>query len=279
MSEFTALSTSNPGNLMEWVADTPFIIGFLFLGTPALILSILGIGLIRFAYSRTDLERTVVGVAKVNYMAEVYAMVLGLFVVAAYESFQEMEKTVEEEALMLVALDRTLTGLPDAQASPLRQQLHDYVRLVVEEEWEVQRFGGVSSAAERELNRLISSMSAMVSLPADDAEGLSHSVYLAANEYLAAIVANRADRLAATPDRDLSSLYSNVLIAVTIVALVMPWFVFSPFASIHVMLAAALVTVFVSLIVLAVHTLYPFAGNLTITPEPFERILFIEGPT
>jgi len=266
-----------PGNLMEWVAETPFIDAFLFLGAPALLLSIIGIAMIRLVYSRVDRQASLVGAAKVNYMAEVYAMVLGLFVVAAYESFQSLEQTVEGEALMLRALDQTFAGLPQAQAQPLREQLRSYAHLVVEEEWAAQTFGEYSPAAQAALDRLHRTLSALAS-GSETTQALPQAVSVAASAQLATIVRQRADRLAATPARDLSGLYSNVLIAVTVVALAMPWFVFAPYALMHMLLAAALISVFVALIVLAVHTLYPFAGNLTISPEPFERLLRMDDP-
>jgi hypothetical protein len=262
---------------MEWVAETPFIDAFLFLGTPALLLSIIGIALIRLVYSRVDRQASLVGAAKVNYMAEVYAMVLGLFVVAAYESFQSLEQTVESEALMLRALDQTFAGLPTAQAQPLREQLRSYVHLVVAQEWSAQRFGDYSPEAQAALDHLHRTLSAQA-FGSEAAPPLPAAVSLAASAQLATVVTQRADRLAATPARDLSGLYSHVLIAVTVVALAMPWFVFAPYALMHMLLASALISVFVALIVLAVHTLYPFAGNLTISSEPFERLLHMDGP-
>ena len=259
-----------PSNLLEWVADTQFPIAFLIIALPSLLVSVVGILLVRAIYPDEErIESRVVG-AKINYMAETYAVVLGLFLVGAFNDYQSMQTVVKTEAMSLRALHEIAAQLPPSAAGELQERVRAYTRTVIGEEWPLMKFGEESAAAQRELDRVFGLIAA-VGKTADGAPGVS----LQAQQAAQTILAQRATRLSNGPgDGDtLSGTFSYFLVVLTLVAIALPWFLYTPHPLMHIVTAGALIVVFLTIIVLAVKMLYPFAGELAILSTDFQAAL------
>ena len=64
-----------------------------------------------------------------------FAVVLGLMVIAVWESYDAAKSTVSHEAATLVTLYRTTYGLPSETGEKLRAMADRYAEAVIKDEW------------------------------------------------------------------------------------------------------------------------------------------------
>ena len=76
-----------------------------------------------------------------------FAVVLGLMVIAVWESYDAAKTTVSHEAATLVTLYRTTYGLPEETGDKLRAMASKYAKAVIEEEWPLQAARGEAAHA------------------------------------------------------------------------------------------------------------------------------------
>lgn len=85
----------------------------------------------------------------------VYAVILGLVVVAVWTEFEEARTAAEQEANALLDLVRLADAWPEAERGPVRAALLAYGRVVVDEEWPAMARGEApSAAAEADLDEI-----------------------------------------------------------------------------------------------------------------------------
>lgn len=253
-------------NFLEWLAETPFLVAFLVIAIPGILISTLGILLVRAFYPSEYRITGTAAHAKINYMAEIYAVMIGLFLVSAFEQYQDMQTTVRNEALALRALTQTSAQFsPDAQGA-LPDLIQAYLRTVIEEEWPLLKFGDESQTAQVDLDRIFAGIAEAGRYSAED-----RGIAIQAQQIATQVLTRRAERVTNGPGSGdaLPNMLSSVLMVLTLVAIALPWFVYTPYAIVHILLGTALVVVFISLIILAVKMLYPFAGELMIPPDDF----------
>ena len=259
-------------NFLEWLAETPFLIAFLLIVIPGILISVLGILLVRALYPTEYRITGTAAHAKINYMAEIYAVMIGLFLVSAFEQYQDMQTTVRNEALAVRALIQISTQFsPEAQGT-LPDLIQAYLRTVIDEEWPILKFGDESPAAQADLDRIFGGIAEAGRHSAED-----RGIAIQAQQIAMQILTQRAKRLTNGPGNGdvLPNMLSSVLIVLTLIAIALPWFVYTPYAIVHILLGTALVIVFISLITLAVKMLYPFAGEIALQPDDFVAALNI----
>lgn len=257
-------------NLLEWLAITPFRVALLVISIPALIVTTAGLLLVRRIFADELATADRVAGSKAGYMAETYAVLLGLMLATAFASYQEMQDTVLGEGESLRAILHVAPSLPGAQSGELEEGVRRYARHVVEDEWPKLAFGGSDEAAEAAFQRLFE----IAARPPGDA-GLGAS-FIAANQVqilLQDVLRRRTSRLASGPGRPLAELLSEVLMGLTLVSVAIPWFLESRSVVLHVILSGMLVVTYLALITLSVDLLYPFAGQVALGPEPFQAVL------
>jgi len=252
-------------NFLEWVAETPFLLAFLIIAIPATLVSLFGIFLLRISYSPLDRMQGSVARAKVNYMAETYAVVLGLFLVTAFEMYQEMETTINTEALSVRALHQLVETWPDDIRNDIQGALQRYTDTVIDEEWPLMAFEDWSQTAQQHLDELFRAVGALSGTTVGAQGGAIQAEQLARQ-----IAVSRADRLTGGPGKGLAHMLSYVLLVATFVALALPWFIYTPYFVVHAVLGTWLVVVFIAIIVFSVKMMYPFAGELAMAPEQLE---------
>ncbi|TCT21462.1 DUF4239 domain-containing protein [Thiobaca trueperi] len=257
-------------NFLEWLAETPFLAAFLLLAIPGILISVLGILLVRAFYPSEYRITGTAAQAKINYMAEIYAVMIGLFLVSAFEQYQDMQTTVRNEALALRALSQTTAQFSPSAQGALPDLIQDYLRTVIEEEWPLLKFGDESQAAQVDLDRIFAGIAEAGRYSAED-----RGIAVQAQQIATQVLTRRAERVTNGPGNGdaLPNMLSSVLIILTLVAIALPWFVYTPYAIVHILLGTALVVVFISLITLAVKMLYPFAGELMLQPDDFVAAL------
>ena len=191
------------------------------IGVPALIITGIGILLVRRIFADELATADRVTGSKAGYMAETYGVVLGLMLAAAFAGYQEMQETVLGESQSLKAILHVTPNLPGAQRAELEEGVRRYVQLVIEDEWPKLALGEADDAAEATFQRLFT----IAAQPPGDA-GLGAS-FLAVNQVqglLQDVLRRRTTRLAAGPGRPLAELLSEILVGLTLVAVAIPWF-------------------------------------------------------
>ena len=73
----------------------------------------------------------------------IYAIAIGLTAVQTWGNEERAAGEASDEASRIAALYRDLSGYPDPPRTELRALLRDYTRVVIEEEWPVQRRGEI----------------------------------------------------------------------------------------------------------------------------------------
>jgi hypothetical protein len=258
-----------PSNLLEWIASLPFEVLIIVLYLPALVIALLGTLLVRWVFDDWIAQGSAVGPTKAQYMAEVYSALLGFLVVVAYAQFDDTRTSVRQEVEHLRLIER-LAGqfAPSAQAA-VERAVSDYARAVVTDEWPRMAFGDESPTVDAAITGMLDALPAV----GDDTSVYAALTVLQMRGLVQDVVAARADRVTATPDSNVSDLLSGVLLLVTLLAVSIGWFLRGPSVVVHLILIAFMVTTFLSLIVLAVELIYPFAGGLTVPSDEFQRLM------
>ena len=258
-----------PSNLLEWLASLSFDVAVFVLYVPALLLTVFGTLLVRWLFSDQVAPDSSVGPTKVGFMAQVYSVMLGFLVAATYAQYGETRTWVRQEVESLRLIRNITSDVATPQAEALKIAVSDYARAVVEGEWELLAFGDESPQAEAAL------ASMLTALPDPDPDG-SLSTALAVGQ-LRDLIQNvaiaRVERISAAPDRKIANLLSGVLVLITGLAISIAWFLRGPSVVVHLILGGILVTTFLSLILLSVELIYPFAGDLSIQPDEFRELI------
>lgn len=253
-----------PTTLLEWVADTGYIEAFLIIVLPAFLITILGILFVRAVYPPEELSGSQVASAKMNYMSEIYSVVLGLILVGAFSNYLDMVTVVKTEAFALRGLHDFALNLRQPEGDRLAEQIRHYTRSVATEEWPLMKFGEDSQKTQQELDRIFGGIARISDQRSVSLERLAQEV-----------LTQRAIRVSSSfGDGDtLSRAFSHFLALITFAAIALPWFLYSPHPLLHILTGGMLTTVFVSIIVMSVKMLYPFAGELAIQPTEFQMAL------
>jgi hypothetical protein len=252
-----------PANLLQWTAVQPMGVGLVVLGVPAVVLTWAGVVLVRLALADTPPAETVVS-TKAGYLAETYALLLGMLLVAALAEFQDMQTTVAAEAGKLAAIRSLASGLDPGDRAAWRGAIGAYAHAVAEQEWPELALGGHSAAADRALDRLFELLGRTPAPPGSAAAIVLPRV----GELLQAVVDHRAARITNGPPDAAEGHLGRALLVLTVLAIAVPWFLRSANLLVHLVLAGLLTLAYIGLIVMAVDLFYPFAGGMHLGPEP-----------
>jgi hypothetical protein len=256
-----------PANLLQWTAVQPVGVGLVVLGVPAVVLTWLGVILVRLALADTPPADAVVS-TKAGYLAETYALLLGMLLVAALAEFQDMQTTVAAEAGKLAAMRSLASGLAPGDRTAWSEAIGSYAQAVAHEEWPELALGGRSAAADQALDRLFALLG-RTSAPPGSAAAI---VLPRAGELLQAVVDHRAARITNGPPDEAEGHLGRALLVLTAVAVAVPWFLRSANLLVHLVLAGLLTLAYIGLIVMAVDLFYPFAGGMRLAPDPIAHL-------
>ena len=65
----------------------------------------------------------------------IHALILAFMFAEVRQEYNDLTETIEQEALAVEQLYRTLDGIANTDANTLKRQLADYTRMVIEKEW------------------------------------------------------------------------------------------------------------------------------------------------
>lgn len=192
-----------------------------------------------------------------------YAVVLGLVVVASLNSFQQARLTVSQESNSLHDIFSLAAGLPEPFSKNLQNDCLSYATLMVDEEWAAMDDGNSSERARITLNHLWQILTTF--LPKTQGESNIHSTLL---QVVRDLGDNRHIRLtAAQPEYD-SIIWTVLLLGGAGVI------VFTYFFGLEKLHVQILMTVIVSTILflnLMIVALFgsPYSGDVKVSSNPF----------
>ena len=197
-------------------------------------------------------------------VAAVFGLLLAFVIIIAYENYLEASADVGREADSLASIVRDSAAFPEPDRDRVRDAVRTYVRAVVDEEWELMREGSDSPRASRALDGIYEALQAVE--PTTPAATAFHDDSVRQlNDALHA----RRDRLEAARgglpfEMAMLIVFSSVVIVGYAVLVGSPNFWF------HVLGPAAIAVVVAFSLLVLLDLSYPFSGDVTIDPEPFD---------
>ena len=200
----------------------------------------------------------------------VYAVLLAFIAVTTWETFRKSDNVVGSEASYVGDVFRNTIGLPDDIARRLRGYLHEYVDVVIEQEWPAQQAGRLEEASWQKGWSILDNIHIDIARfrPANAGEAVVQGQLLRG---LNGLYDARRSRLLAAGEHVTPVIWW--IIALGAMLTVGCTYLFGPpnfkmHVVITAMLAASLAVVMVLIVVLD----YPFRGSLSVSNEAFRAV-------
>jgi hypothetical protein len=233
------------------------------------VLSLLGLALVRRKVPSAKLaQHTEVAGYVYAVIGVIYAVVLALVVIAAWEEYRAAQEETSKEATAVLNLARMANGWPAADRANMEAALVAYARQVVDVEWPAMARGDFAPAAESfTVNQLW-----QVVNEADATAAAESASYQVALQQLDALGEARSNRLLLGQD----SLPSSMTLVLAIGAVVTIGFTYL-FAiddgRVQALMTASLAVLVALLLLLQYQLGQPFQGVSAIAPEAMELVL------
>jgi hypothetical protein len=254
--------------LLYWIYDYPswqMALAFTLVFGGVSIAGLLGFRALFHAWLHRDVRANeMVGFAMSSF-SMLYGLLLGLLAVAAYQNYSVTSDLVTKEAGSLAALYRTSAALPDPVGPALATLLRDYTREVIDVSWPQQQQGIVPGGGSRLVAAYFDRLQAFE--PTTMREQTLHAEALAiAND----LVQTRRARLVSVTGGIPNILWWVVLTG-ALINIVLLWML-DMARHTHVILTG-MIGGFLGLVIFLVAAMdYPFRGEVSVTPEPFELV-------
>ena len=197
----------------------------------------------------------------------VYAVLLGLMVVAVWEEWNEAAHTADDEASSLAEVFWLANRMPESRGHHIQELARSYARVVVEEEWPLMEEEKSSPKAWDLLDDLRTNLQNL-----DPTTPEEQVVYEQGFERMRDLADARGDRLLQSK-QGLPAILWVVLISGGIVVVSFTYLFGLDSTTIHLLMVASLALV-ISLVLFTVAALnFPFKGDITIHPEAMEQVL------
>ena len=194
----------------------------------------------------------------------IYAVLLAMIAVAAWENYSQMDELVTHEASEALNVFRDVQGLPRPFRDRVRGLLAEYVRVVIEEEWPEMRRGHRTQASDRAIDAILTTI--VEHRPTEPGESV---IYQESFETMNRVLSLRRKRLMAIELGLLPELWMVVLVGgflnIGLSLLI---------ATKDIRLDLILTTAFSLMIGIMVFLIFaldhPFWGEVSVGPEAFE---------
>ena len=215
---------------------------------------------------RLDADDNGTAAALHAFIGVLYAVALGLLVVAAQDANEEVERAVAAEANATGDLFRVMGGLEPTNRVRLRGDVVEYVRLVVDDEWPATQHARNSAVTWRAMDRLSAGVYGFVPSTAQE-----ERVYPQLVGEMEEVLDARRDRL------DLGQRGVGAVTWVVIVLGAMITIGFAAFfrmgsARAHLLLTSLAAAMFGLMLFLLLAMDHPLWGRVSIGPEPFVEL-------
>ncbi|WP_324678758.1 DUF4239 domain-containing protein [Hymenobacter sp. GOD-10R] len=255
---------------MRWMYDLPtWLLGLLVVG---LFVGLTLLGL-RFFHSRLHRSAlaTLIDNGTVGWffsgISLLYGLTLGLLTVATWGNFTESAAIASQEAASIAALYRDLAGYPVGQQAVLKAELRDYTRFIIEKSWAAQRQGKINDNENLVLETFQNDL-----LTTDLANNEHQALHAEALRMFNNMVELRRQRIESIGGSVPGVLWSVVLLGA--LATLGSSFLFSvQNFGLHAAMAGLLAAMVGLLIFLIIALDHPYWGEVSVTPEAYQRVL------
>jgi Protein of unknown function (DUF4239) len=197
----------------------------------------------------------------------VYAVLLGLTVVAVWEEWNRAVVTADEEASSLAEVFWIADSMPESEGHHIQELARSHARLVVNEEWQLMEQGKSSPKAWDLIDDIRASLQNF-----DTSTPEEQVLYEQGFERMRDLAGARRDRLLEA-EQGLPVVLWIVLMTGGIIAIGFTYLFGLESTVIHLLMVASLALI-IALVLFTVAALnYPFKGDITVGPDAMEQIL------
>lgn len=219
----------------------------------------------RVAATNRDWDR-VLGYAMQSY-GILFGVVLALIAVSVYENFQRVNGVVLDEAGAVGTLFRDVSAYPAPLAEQLTEELRRYVQAVITVDWPLMQQDVIPAAGSPHVDSLRDLLFAYDPVTAGQ-QAFHQETVAAFNDFVDARRARLDEVRLALPPLLWAVLAVGGLLNALMISLVE-----ARNLRIHLIMAG-IIAVFVALVIYTTASMdHPYAGSVSISPEPFENLL------
>ena len=195
-----------------------------------------------------------------------YGLAVALIAVSVFQTYSDVSKIVSQEATMLAALDRDVSGYPEPIRLQLQSGLRDYVHYVIHEAWPLQQRGQIPGGGVELMNRFQKTLIGFE--PATEGQKLLHGETLRAYNNMIQARRLRLDAVGT----GLPAVMWVVIMVGAVIGLGACFFFKVEDARLHAILVT-LLAAFMGLVIFMIFALdRPFRGDLGIGAQPYQLI-------
>jgi hypothetical protein len=195
-----------------------------------------------------------------------YGITLGLLAVSTWTTYSDVESKVDQEAIALGGLYRSVGSYPEPVRSQLQQDLRSYTREVIDVGWAQQRHGIVPSGAGAKLAAFQTDF--LQFEPKSETQKIVHAE---AYRQFNALVERRRARLDSVTAGLPGPLWAMVLIG-AFISIAVTWLFDTASFRMHMLLTLLLSALLGLMIFLVAILDNPYRGTVSVGPEALERV-------
>ncbi len=196
-------------------------------------------------------------------VAALFGLLLAFIIVIAYQNYGDTQSRVSSEADALAAIMRDSGTFPAEDRDGVRRAVGSYVRIVVDEEWPRMREGDESARAWIAIDRVYTALQAV-----EPRSARTRAFYDDAVRQLNTALEARRNRLD-DAEGGLPWVMVVLLLVGSVVILGYAVLVGSRSFGFHAVGAGSIALVVGLSLVVLIALVYPFSGDLAISPAPF----------
>ena len=196
-----------------------------------------------------------------------YGILLALIAVSVYENFQRVDVVVLAETSDLAALYRGISAYPEPLASQLQEHLRNYTQSVITIDWPSMRENVIPSEGNPGVDRIQSLLLSYE--PTTPGQQTLHNQTLSVFfDFLEARRARLDETKLALPGMLWVLLTVGAVLNALMIALIEVKDV-----RVHLIMSA-IIAIFVAMLIFVTASMdHPYAGQVSVTPEPFQNLL------
>ena len=237
-----------------------------------LVVTLVGIALVhphmRRAVHRKGQANDVVIFVAANY-GVVYAVLLGLLVVATFQITKDLQDHIASEASSLATIYRSADVYPEPLRSELRAELRDYTHYVIEKDWPAHRQVRVLVGGDHRLQAIRQKLFSFE--PKTASQGEIHREML---RYFNAMTIAREQRQGAVYSSIPGVLWYVLLIG-ALISIVFLWMLHMDL--LPQILFGGITAIFLGVMIFLIYAMdHPLQGAVSVGPEPFQSVYDLE---
>ena len=195
-----------------------------------------------------------------------YGISLGLLAVGAWTTYTETEGKVAKEAAALSSLYRSVSGLQEPPRSLLQNDLRQYTRQVINEDWPEQRRGILPTASSATLDKFQTDFESFEPVTEEQ------KILLAdISREFETLEGSRSIRLDSVTAELPPPLWALVLLG-ALICIVVTWFFYMESRRMHIWMTLFLALLLGLMVFMVASLDNPYRGEVSVSPASFERV-------